>query len=123
MPGRILVVDDDFDAREMIAALLETAGHEVVQARDGVEAFAAIARGPRPSLLILDMVMPWLNGVDFRRRQLCDPALAETPVLVLSGTRPSSNLLAQLELDDGDWIPKPCRPDELLRRVELELAG
>jgi CheY-like chemotaxis protein len=81
VPCRVLVVDDDADLRQMVRTLLELEGCEVLTAADGREALQK-ARTHRPSVIVLDLMMPVMNGWSFRAEQLQDVALAGIPVLV-----------------------------------------
>ena len=82
---RILVVDDDEDVREALGLMLHKAGHEVSFARDGVEAFEMLARmSTRPSLVVLDMMMPRMNGNEFLEEVSKQPHLSRMPVIVVS---------------------------------------
>ena len=86
----MLIVEDDPDVREMLAALLVTEGFHAVAAEDGLEALhllrAVRHRAPQvPCLILLDLMMPRLSGNEFRRAQLGDPTVAAVPVAVMSG--------------------------------------
>ena len=81
---RILVVEDDADVREAIVSGLEHAGFEVVAAADGKMALDLLRHGIVPRAIILDLMMPVMDGWEFRRHQLADPTLAAIPVIVLS---------------------------------------
>jgi CheY-like chemotaxis protein len=88
--GNVLIVEDDPDVREMLAALLVTEGFHAVAAEDGLEALhllrAVRHRAPQiPCLILLDLMMPRLSGNEFRRAQLGDPTVASVPVAVMSG--------------------------------------
>jgi CheY-like chemotaxis protein len=88
--GNILIVEDDRDTREMLAALLATEGFHAVAAEDGLEALHLLRtvrhRAPEvPCLVLLDLKMPRLGGHEFRRAQLGDPTVASVPVAVMSG--------------------------------------
>jgi DNA-binding response OmpR family regulator len=88
--GNVLIVEDDPDVREMLAALLVTEGFYAVAAEDGLEALhllrAVRHRAPQiPCLILLDLMMPRLSGNEFRRAQLGDPTVAAVPVAVMSG--------------------------------------
>ena len=82
----ILVVEDDIDALEILAWLLESAGYEVLPARDGNEALRAL-RNRKVDLILLDMRMPEMDGWQFRDLQRRDPQMAAVPVVVLTGDR------------------------------------
>jgi CheY-like chemotaxis protein len=81
----VLIVDDDEDIRDSIQSLLELRGFVVGTASDGAAALARMRSGPPPALVILDLMMPGMNGEEFRAAQLRDPALAAVPVVLLTG--------------------------------------
>src|SRR6478672_2939314 len=88
--GNVLIVEDDPDTREMLAALLATKGFHAVGAEDGLEGLHLLRtvrhRAPDvPCLVLLDLKMPRLGGHEFRRAQLGDPTVASVPVAVMSG--------------------------------------
>jgi CheY-like chemotaxis protein len=80
----VLIVDDDGAVRQMIVLLLRSHGYETETASDGAEALA-LMRQRRPCLVLLDIKMPVMDGWEFRRRQLEDPALADVPVICMTG--------------------------------------
>ena len=81
----VLVVDDQVDNRDAVGLLLGEAGLDVRFAHDGEEALAALHRGLRPCLVVVDLMMPKMDGWEFRQRQLSDPQFASIPVVVMSG--------------------------------------
>jgi CheY-like chemotaxis protein len=81
---RVLVVDDDDDIREVIGELLDDVGYEVILARDGRQALAMLTKEPLPSAIVLDMMMPGMDGATFRAKQLADERLAAIPVVAIS---------------------------------------
>lgn len=88
--GNVLIVEDDPDTRDMLAALLAMEGFHAVGAEDGLEALHLLRtvrhRAPQtPCLVLLDLKMPRLGGHEFRRAQLGDPTVASVPVAVMSG--------------------------------------
>jgi CheY-like chemotaxis protein len=84
-PGkRILVVEDDPDTRAMLASILETIGHQVDTAANGQEALQHLHGRFRPDLILLDLMMPVMDGWEFRQHQNQDPELAAIPVVLLS---------------------------------------
>jgi len=88
--GNVLIVEDDTDTREMLASFLASEGFHAVSAEDGLEALHLLRtvrrRAPRtPCLVLLDLTMPRLGGLEFRRAQLGDPTVASVPVAVMSG--------------------------------------
>jgi CheY-like chemotaxis protein len=84
-PRSILIVEDDDDIREDLAALLRLRGYEVSTSANGREALERLQRGPLPSVILLDLMMPVMNGWELRAHQLADPSLAPVPVAILSG--------------------------------------
>lgn len=81
----ILVVDDQTESSDAVGLLLEHEGLQVRVAHDGEEALDALHRGLRPCLVVVDLMMPKMDGWEFRQRQLSDPAYADIPVLIMSG--------------------------------------
>ncbi len=111
----ILIVEDDPDIREGLAQVLEGAGYPVLEAADGAEGLALLRSGAQPALILLDLMMPVMDGWDFRRAQRKDPALAAIPVVVVSGVADVREESALLEPDD--YMVKPVRANALLAVV------
>jgi CheY-like chemotaxis protein len=106
--GTILVVDDDPDTRENLKQLLLERGHAVRLAADGGEALALLGSPPLPDLILLDLVLPGVDGWEFRRRQLAHPDLARVPVVILSAVgEPDATL------GDVGYLHKPVDPTEV----------
>src|SRR5436190_10082583 len=83
--GRVLIVEDDADLREMMCLLLAYEGFDVEAARDGVEALERLrSAAPRPQLILLDLMMPRMDGWEFCRKLAGEPGLEKIPVVVLS---------------------------------------
>src|SRR5262245_59046120 len=82
---RILVVDDDRDIREVLALLLESEGHDVEVAADGADALEKLRRGLCPAVVLLDMMMPRLDGEGLVRAMRADPHLASLPFIIVTG--------------------------------------
>jgi CheY-like chemotaxis protein len=115
-PGTVLVVDDDADLRDSIEAALASHGHPVVQAADGAEALAWLKKETQgPCLVLLDLMMPGMNGFELRSRMVADPALAAIPVVVITGAGVLAERRAQ-ELE-AEILPKPIELATLLRTV------
>jgi CheY-like chemotaxis protein len=109
---RILIVDDDDDVREVCVDVLTDEGHEVTMARNGNEALELLRRGLRPGVILLDLMMPVMNGFEFRARQLADPSLADLPVVLLTAGSVSERVYALRPLA---CLTKPFELEELLR--------
>lgn len=82
--GPVLVIDDDEDVREAIVEVLQDQRYPWLAASNGVEALEALRRAPSPCVILLDLMMPVMNGWEFRRALLADADLARVPVVVLS---------------------------------------
>jgi CheY-like chemotaxis protein len=106
----ILLVEDNDDIREMMAVALELGGHTVLPAVNGREALAKLREHPRPCLILLDLMMPVMNGWELRDALERDPELSEIPVVVVSAITAD---VAQ-RLGATDYVPKPVDIDRLL---------
>lgn len=108
---RILVVEDDDDAREAMVALLQMKGYRAVPAGNGKEALDYLHQAPVPDLIILDLWMPVMDGWEFRAEQIKDPRLKKVPVIVVTA------LSDRDDLDANEVIIKPVDVDRLLTSV------
>ncbi|HEX6277247.1 MAG TPA: response regulator [Polyangiaceae bacterium] len=111
---RILVVDDDEDAREVVKELLENEKFAVFEASNGQEALDALGAHPETALVVLDLNMPVMSGTELLARMKADERLASIPVLILSGTTPSNAPQAQSVVG---FLSKPCDMKSLVRAV------
>jgi two-component system response regulator MprA len=112
----VLIVEDDPPAREGYAALVrEGLGFEVVTAEGGEKALALLRGGLTPDLIVLDLVLPDMDGFAFRAQQLADPGLASCPVLICSGNLDEAGNLERLK--GAAYLEKPIQPDAFLRLV------
>ncbi len=116
----ILIVDDDREIIRLVRAYLENANFEVWEATDG-EAALHILRQQRPSLLILDVMLPQINGLDIMRYIRNDPHLRKTPIIMLTARITDTDKILGLELGADDYITKPFNPQELAARVRAVL--
>jgi CheY-like chemotaxis protein len=109
---RLLLVEDNDLTRELFTFVLEGRGYTVAGAPNGLEALGLILDGYTPDCIVLDLRMPVMDGRQFRQRQLDEPALADIPVLLLSGERSLPREAAELGADG--YLQKPVAPDDLL---------
>lgn len=108
--ARVLIVDDESDIRQAVAEVLAEEGHQVVAAGDGEEALAQI-RAFHPELVLLDLMMPVMNGWEFRAAQKGDPDISEIPVVILSA------MGREGAIDADGYIQKPFDLEVLLSAV------
>jgi CheY-like chemotaxis protein len=122
---RVLVVDDDHDLRISLAEALEEQGYTVRQAVNGQEGLRALkATDPedRPDVVLLDLLMPVLNGWQFCEAKGGDPTTAAIPVIVMSGAV-SKDPASPYYIDVHDYIAKPVELDELLPKLTVCLKA
>jgi two-component system phosphate regulon response regulator PhoB len=120
MADRILVVDDEPDLLELVRFQLTQAGFEVETARDGRQGLEAIRRR-RPSLVVLDWMLPDLSGPDVCRHVRSDPELRDLPILMLTAKAEEVDRVVGFELGADDYVTKPFSPRELALRVRAIL--
>ena len=118
MAEKILVVDDERPVREVVTLFLARAGYEVVKAADGWEAIELAAK-EKPWLIILDMRMPGLHGIDTCRELRSRQETRRTPVLVL--TAYVENEREAMDAGVDDFLTKPFQPEDLMARVKALL--
>jgi adenylate cyclase len=121
-PGHVLVVDDSRMNRMTLVRLLERLGHETVEAADGREALDLLAAGIPVDLVLLDLVMPRVDGFETLATMKADPALALLPVIVVSGLDDLDGIVRCIEMGAVDYLPRPIKPTLLQARVEATLA-
>ena len=120
MSHRILLVDDEDDILEFIRYNLTKAGYEVYTARNGAEGLQQAA-AHRPHLILLDVMMPTMDGIETCRALRCDPALKETMVVFLSALGEEEQQLAGFGAGADDYISKPIKPKLLISRIQAIL--
>jgi len=118
----ILIVDDDPDILEGITTILESQPYRLATARDGKKCMELVAKEV-PDLLILDLLMPRMDGWGVIREMRSEPRYAAVPILVLTtvvedASRRRYELETGMAMDVQDYVQKPARPDDLLHRVE-----
>ena len=118
---KILIAEDSSTVRRLVAARLAADGYEVLEAADGAEALA-LARSDRPDLLILDKVMPKLDGFEVVRALREDPQTRTVPIVMLTERTNEEDVLGGLDLGVDEYIPKPFSPHELSARVRRALV-
>jgi CheY-like chemotaxis protein len=109
----VLIIEDDADLREMMAQLLLLEGFRAETAANGRDALRYLEQGDRPDVILLDLMMPIMDGWEFRRRQVQDPDIAGVPVVVLSALDPAR----AADLGGTAFLKKPLDFDRLLELV------
>ena len=117
--GPILIVDDEPSVVEVVALYLRREGFGVRTARDGAEALLAL-QAERPALVILDIMLPHVDGLSIMRRLRQNPAL-DVPVILLTARDQESDRIGGLDLGADDYVTKPFSPGELVSRVKAVL--
>jgi CheY-like chemotaxis protein len=116
----ILLVEDDADSRACMKSLLEVEGYIVHTAADGAEALKRLRSGLKPGLILLDLMMPGMDGFQFRKEQLQDPKLSAISVVVYSGHHDANANAALLE--PTAYVQKPIDLDSFLDLVSVHCA-
>jgi CheY-like chemotaxis protein len=117
--GSVMVVDDDEDIREIVKLSLEAAGYQVTTAVDGIEAWQRLTASALPSLILVDLMMPRMDGEEFIKALRASPQ-ASIPVIIMSGYTAATQKAEELRANG--YLTKPVELDELVgivRRVVL----
>ena len=121
MKPKILVVDDEPEAVELVEFNLKQAGYAVTTADDGAEALKK-ARAQLPDLIVLDVMLPEMDGFEICKALRLDPATARVPILMLTAKAAEIDRVLGLELGADDYLTKPFSPRELLLRIKKIIA-
>jgi two-component system phosphate regulon response regulator PhoB len=121
MKPKILVVDDEPDALEILGFKLKEAGYQALFAKDGTRAIA-VARDERPALIVLDLMLPEVDGLEVCKILRRDPATAMIPILMLTARASEMDRVIGLELGADDYVTKPFSPRELVLRIKKLLS-
>jgi CheY-like chemotaxis protein len=112
----VLIIEDDDGVRDSLAAILREEGHLVEAVGNGSEAMSRLQRRPLPTLILLDLMMPGMDGIDFRQRQLGDAELRKIPVVIISARPDVARQAARLHVDA--FLRKPMSFEELIHVVQ-----
>jgi CheY-like chemotaxis protein len=111
----VMIVEDDRDTREMLERFLELEGFEVRTAENGQLALEALRINGDPCVILLDLMMPVMNGWQFREAQASDPRFSKIPVIVVTAAGARDDIPA---IDADGWVPKPVDFDRLLATID-----
>ena len=121
MAETILVIDDDLDSLKLIGLLLQRQGYEVAAAPSGSEGLE-MARSETPDLILLDIMMPTMDGYEVCRRLRSDPQLTHIPVIMFTAKTRVDDKVAGFEAGADDYLTKPTHPAELASRIRTLLT-
>ncbi len=113
----ILLIEDDADIAEVVRYNLEREGYRVIDAGDGEKGFVEALR-TRPSLILLDLMLPGMDGLEVCRRLRAEDATADIPVIMLTAKGEEADIVVGLEIGADDYMIKPFSPRELVARVK-----
>ncbi len=116
---RILIAEDDFTSRNMLAGVLKKAGYEPVEAVNGLEALEELQRPDAPRLVVLDWIMPEMDGLEVLRRLRAVQSDRPPYVLMLTTKTDKEEIIAGLEAGANDYLAKPFDAGELRARIEV----
>ncbi len=119
-PQTILVIDDEKELARLVMRALEHEGYDVIYASDGTSGLR-IAREHRPDLVVLDLTMPDIDGLEVCKSLRAEPRIARLPILVLSARASAADRILGLELGADDYLIKPFVAQELVARVKALL--
>ncbi len=117
---KILIVEDERDILELVTHYLEKEGYRVRSAADGPAGLSA-ARAERPDVIILDLMLPGMDGLELCRKLRADPGSGVVPVIMLTAKAEETDRIVGLELGADDYLTKPFSPKELVARVKALL--
>jgi DNA-binding response OmpR family regulator len=120
MASRILIVEDDVDIAQLVARYLQKAGYETDTAASGSDALRALNGAPY-GLVVLDLMLPQVDGLEICRRVRADERHASLPIIMLTARGDESERIVGLELGADDYLAKPFSPNELVARVRALL--
>ncbi|HKK90096.1 MAG TPA: response regulator transcription factor [Desulfobacteraceae bacterium] len=113
---KILIVDDEQDILELVKYNLEKEGYQILTAMSGEEALA-VAEGLLPDLMVLDLMLPGMDGLEVTRKIRSGKVTAQLPIVILSAKGEESDIVTGLELGANDYLSKPFSPRELVARI------
>lgn len=118
--SKVLVIEDESDILEVIKYNLEREGHKVIACRDGEEGLSRI-RTENPDLVILDLMLPGIDGVEVCQRVKSDPVTNAIPIIMVTAKGEEADVVLGLGIGADDYIAKPFSPKELVARIKVVL--
>lgn len=121
MAEKILIVDDDIDTLRLVGLMLQRQGYEISAANNGIQALA-LAQSERPDLILLDIMMPDIDGVEVTRRLRANDETKDVPVIMFTAKTQVEDKILGFEAGADDYLTKPTQPRELFVHVKAVLA-
>jgi DNA-binding response OmpR family regulator len=121
MPEKILIVDDDVDTLRLVGLMLQRQGYQIVAASSGHQALN-MATTEKPDLIILDVMMPDLDGYEVTRQLRGSPATASIPIIMFTAKSQVDDKVTGFEVGADDYLTKPTQPRELFAHVKAVLS-
>jgi DNA-binding response OmpR family regulator len=121
MAEKILLVDDDTDTLRLVGLMLQRQGYEVRAANNGLQALS-LAQAELPDLILLDIMMPEMDGYEVARRLRADPSTSEVPIIMFTAKTQVDDKVAGFEAGADDYLTKPTQPRELFAHMRAVLA-
>lgn len=121
MPERILIVDDDVDTLRLVGLMLQRQGYQVIAASNGSQGLTK-AFEERPNLILLDVMMPDMDGYEVTRRLRSNPATASIPILMFTAKTQLDDKVTGFEAGADDYLTKPTHPTELQTHIRALLS-
>lgn len=122
MAKKILIVDDSTTTRTLVRDRLSTAGYEVIEAEDGEQGLV-MAKVEQPDLILLDRIMPKLEGLEVCQQLKADPTLKQIPIYFISVKAEEKDIKAGLAAGANGYITKPYEGQDLVKTIEQALLG
>lgn len=121
MPAKLLIVDDDMDTLRLVELMLQRQGYEVLTASGGRQA-VVLAKSELPSLILLDVMMPDVNGLDVLRKLRAYQDTAGIPIILFTAKSELEDKLMGFDVGADDYLTKPVRPRDLVAHIQAVLA-
>jgi CheY-like chemotaxis protein len=121
MPEKILVVDDDIDTLRLVGLMLQRQGYQIVAASNGQQALS-MALNERPDLILLDVMMPDMDGYEVTRRLRADPLTSAIPIIMFTAKSQVDDKVTGFDAGADDYLTKPTQPRELFAHIKAVLA-
>src|SRR4030043_1752957 len=121
MGEKILIVDDDLDTLRLVGLMLQHQGYRIIAASSGIQAIA-LSQGDKPDMVLLDIVMPDMDGYEVARKLRSDPTTSGIPIIMFTAKTQVDDKVEGFEAGADDYLTKPTQPRELFAHVKAVIA-